>query len=217
MGVEPREFKWPFSRIYSFFAKAMDPVYKELAKQISIPSGAQNLLEVGGGDGRLAVILAGNTSLVRIVTTDVSADMVKLAAKRTELNKLSGRIIAEVQNIHNLGYPDNTFDLVISSFSLHHWQDPVKGLKECVRVLKQGGMIAIIDGDRSVSLKDISSAVKNIGGPLGLTLGLWVGRHDLLDYNKVSGIIKETGINWLTVTRNIPLLLIKGTKPRQKE
>lgn len=213
MGVEPREFKWPFSRIYSFFARAMDPVYKELAKQISIPLGAQSLLEVGGGDGRLAVILAGKTNLPKIVTTDVSVDMVKLAAKRTELNKLSGRVTAEVQNVHNLSYPDNTFDLVISSFSLHHWQDPVKGLKECVRTLKPGGMITIIDGDRSVSLKEIRSAVKNIGGPLSLTIGLWVGRHDLLDHDKVSGILKETGINWLTVTRNIPLLLIKGTKP----
>lgn len=213
MGVEPREFKWPFSRMYSFFAKAMDPVFKELAKQINIPLGAQSLLEVGGGDGRLAVILAGKTNLPKIVTTDVSADMVKLASKRAELSNLSGRVVAEIQDVHNLSYPDNTFDLVLSSFSLHHWQDPVKGLKECVRVLKPGGVITIIDGDRSVSLKEIRAAVKNIGGPLGLTLGLWVGRHDLLDHEKVSGILKQTGINWLTVTRNIPLLLVKGTKP----
>lgn len=212
MGVEPREFKWPFSRMYSFFAKAMDPVYKELANMINISSGAQSLLEVGGGDGRLAVILAGKTNLPKIVTTDVSGDMVRLASKRAELNKLTGRVFAEVQNVHNLSYPDNTFDLVISSFSLHHWQDPVQGLKECARVLKPGGMITIIDGDHSVSLKEIRSAVKNIGGPLGLTIGLWLGRHDLLDYDKVSGILKETGANWLTVTRNIPLLLIKGTK-----
>ena len=213
MGVEPREFKWPFSRMYSFFAKAMDPVYKELANMINISSGAQSLLEVGGGDGRLAVILAGKTNLPKIVTTDVSGDMVRLASKRAELNKLTGRVFAEVQNVHNLSYPDNTFDLVISSFSLHHWQDPVPGLKECARVLKPGGMITIIDGDHSVSLKEIRSAVKNIGGPLGLTIGLWLGRHDLLDYDKVSGILKETGVNWLAVTRNIPLLLIKGTKP----
>lgn len=213
MGIEPREFKWPFSRMYSFFGNAMNPVFKKLAKQISITSGSQSLLEVGGGDGRFAVILAGETSVLKIVTTDVSTDMVKLAATKAEFNKLSGRVIAEVQDVHNLSYPDNTFDLVVSSFSLHHWQDPVKGLKECARVLKPGGVITIIDGYRSVSLKEIRSAVKNIGGTLGLTLGLWVGRHDLLDYDKVSGLLKETGISWLTLNKNIPLLLVKGTKP----
>lgn len=178
-----------------------------------VSTDTRSLLEIGGGDGRLSVILAGKINLPRIVTTDVSTDMVRLASKRAALSNLSDRIINEVQDVHHLTYPDNSFDLVISSFALHHWQYPVKGLRECARVLKSGGMITIIDGDHSVSLKEINTAVKNIRGSLSLTLGLWVGRHDLLDYDKVSGLLKETGIDWLTVTRNIPLLLIKGIKP----
>lgn len=212
MRLEPREFKWPFSAMYSFFARVMNPVYEELVALMEIPQGAGRLLEIGGGDGRLAVILAERTNVATIVTTDVSEDMIKRAASRAELSGLSQRINAEVQNVHNLTYPDNSFDVVISSFSLHHWKDPVKGLRECARVLKKGGKLIIIDGDHTVSLKEIREAVNTIKGSSALMLGLWVGRYELLDYTTVAAIVKKSDIGWLSVDKKAPLLMITGSK-----
>ena len=41
----------------------------------------------------------------------------------------------------SLKLPDHHFDLVIHSDTLEHISDPLKGLKECCRVLKEGGKL----------------------------------------------------------------------------
>jgi ubiquinone/menaquinone biosynthesis C-methylase UbiE len=44
-----------------------------------------------------------------------------------------------------LPYPDDTFDLVVSSISQHHWTDPAAGLSEVHRVLRPGAQAWIYD------------------------------------------------------------------------
>jgi ubiquinone/menaquinone biosynthesis C-methylase UbiE len=41
--------------------------------------------------------------------------------------------------------PDGSFDLVVSSLSLHHWGDPVAILDEVARILRPGGSFLIRD------------------------------------------------------------------------
>jgi SAM-dependent methyltransferase len=44
-------------------------------------------------------------------------------------------------DMHNLPYPDGTFDLVVHSDTLEHVENPAHALQECARVLKPGGSI----------------------------------------------------------------------------
>jgi ubiquinone/menaquinone biosynthesis C-methylase UbiE len=44
-----------------------------------------------------------------------------------------------------LGYPDHTFDLVVSTTSFDHWSDQQAGLIECARVLRPGGRLVLVD------------------------------------------------------------------------
>ncbi len=210
--MEPREFKWPLSRIYSWQAFLMEPVYKEIASRIKVPEGTQSLLEIGGGDGRLAITIAGKTSLSRIVTTDISKDISLLAGKRIKAQGLSERITAETQDVHKLTYPDHSFDLVISSFSFHHWRDPVAGLKECARVIKPGGTLMIFDGHTKVTPREFREAIKRIGGSFLLMLGCWFGKIDLMPYELVTSKVTESGLKWLSISTDGPLLLISGIK-----
>ncbi len=46
-------------------------------------------------------------------------------------------------NLYHLPYADNTFDAVILSEILEHVDDDVAGLKEALRVLKPGGVVAV--------------------------------------------------------------------------
>ncbi|HLE48574.1 MAG TPA: class I SAM-dependent methyltransferase [Patescibacteria group bacterium] len=57
------------------------------------------------------------------------------------LRNLYNKYILRVrcENIMDLNYPDNYFDLVLHSETLEHVSDPVKALGECQRVLKKGG------------------------------------------------------------------------------
>ena len=44
-----------------------------------------------------------------------------------------------------LPYPDEAFDLVVSTTSFDHWADQQAGLTECARVLEPGGRLVLAD------------------------------------------------------------------------
>jgi ubiquinone/menaquinone biosynthesis C-methylase UbiE len=45
----------------------------------------------------------------------------------------------------DMHFPDASFDVVVSTLSLHHWSDPLQVLREIKRVLKPGGTAFILD------------------------------------------------------------------------
>ena len=51
----------------------------------------------------------------------------------------------QVADVAALPFADNSVDLVVSTLSLHHWDDPAAGLNEIVRVLGPGGQAWIYD------------------------------------------------------------------------
>jgi ubiquinone/menaquinone biosynthesis C-methylase UbiE len=47
--------------------------------------------------------------------------------------------------VASLAFPDRSFDLVVSTLSMHHWADPTAGLAEIGRVLRPGGLVLVWD------------------------------------------------------------------------
>ena len=95
------------------------------------------VLEVGCGTGSLWL---GHDDLIdkcdRLVLTDLSEGMLK----KTKEN-LGGNPNVEyrIEDIQNLSFEDDTFDVVIANAMLYHVPDLPKGLSEVARVLKNGG------------------------------------------------------------------------------
>jgi ubiquinone/menaquinone biosynthesis C-methylase UbiE len=50
-----------------------------------------------------------------------------------------------VGDVASLPFPDASFDLVVSTMSMHHWADPTTGLAEFNRVLRPGARALIWD------------------------------------------------------------------------
>ena len=50
-----------------------------------------------------------------------------------------------------LPFPDGSFTIVTSRFAFHHFQDPLRVLREMVRVCVPGGRIAVVDTDASAN------------------------------------------------------------------
>ena len=101
-------------------------------------------LDVGGGTGRLSILLSDRVGSV--VVTDPSAGMVQVARERIQAAGLSGRLRA-VQVDLTTDPLDGAYDVVWSSMALHHVQDLDGLLRSVAELLVKGGQLAIADLD----------------------------------------------------------------------
>jgi cyclopropane fatty-acyl-phospholipid synthase-like methyltransferase len=101
-------------------------------------------LDVGGGTGRLSILLADRVGSA--VVTDPSAGMVRVAQERIEEAGLTDRLRAVRADLttDRLG---GSYDVVWSSMALHHVQDLDGLLRSVARLLVDGGRLAIADLD----------------------------------------------------------------------
>ena len=97
-----------------------------------------NVLEIGCGTGTLWV---GNDETVakcgRLVLTDLSEGMLEKA--KGNLGE-KDNIEYRKEDIQDLSFDDDTFDVVIANAMLYHVPDLKKALSEVRRVLKNGGV-----------------------------------------------------------------------------
>ena len=108
------------------------------------PSGAR-VLEVGCGPGHLSIRLARDHGLA-VSGLDLDPSMVERARANAERSAtVEHRPAFEVGDVAALPFPDDSFDFVVSTLSLHHWADPVGGATEIDRVLRPGGRALIWD------------------------------------------------------------------------
>lgn len=109
------------------------------------PDGAR-VLEVGCGPGRLSIRLARQHGL-DVTGLDLDPAMIE----RARANAVSSgdgderRPSFLVGDVASMAFPDGSFDLVVSTLSMHHWADPVAGLAEIGRVLRPGGRALVWD------------------------------------------------------------------------
>jgi len=102
-------------------------------------------VDVGGGTGRLSILLADRVGSV--VVTDPSSGMVQVARERIEAAGLSDRLRA-VQADLTTDRLDGSYDIVWSSMALHHVPDLDGLLRSVARLLVDGGRLAIADLDQ---------------------------------------------------------------------
>lgn len=118
---------------------------------VGLPAGAR-VLEVGSGGGQLAVDLAGLRPDVTITGVDLSPAQVARARRRAAGHGERVRFVAG--SALALPVDDAGFDAVVSVASIKHWPDPAQGLRECVRALRPGGRLLIVEVDRGCQLDD---------------------------------------------------------------
>ena len=131
-------------------------------------------LDLGTGPGYVATEIARRQPGLRIVGMDLSAHMVEKASRQASQAGLDGRGIWPQGDGHHLPFADATFDLVVSSFALHHWDDPLNVLDEMARVLKPGGRYYIADVCREASFVQRLFAYASIPA-ISLPLGSYLG------------------------------------------
>lgn len=126
---------WPqFRALRSMFARKLASLG---------PSGT--LADIGCGPGRLAFLIARRHPGLHVIGVDAAEEMVRTAGSNAPLQGLSDRVEFRLGDVGSLPMLDDSLDFAVSTLSLHHWSDPVKGLTEIHRVLKPGGQLLLFD------------------------------------------------------------------------
>jgi SAM-dependent methyltransferase len=124
-----------------YSAGGLDLVWESYLLAIGDLRG-KNILDFGCGEGWSAIQYAKYGA--NVYSFDISPESVFNLIKEAQRKNISGRIHTAVMAAECLGYPSNSFDLVLGVAILHH-TDPFAAGAEISRVLKPGGRALFIE------------------------------------------------------------------------
>jgi ubiquinone/menaquinone biosynthesis C-methylase UbiE len=130
--------KW-YAHIARFTRSATDAILE--AAQIRAGMRVLDLAS-GVGDPALSIAAAVGPS-GQVTATDLGRGMISLAQELAATKKLTN-IAFEEADAESLPFPDQSFDAVTCRFGVMLFPDALRALKECRRVLKPGGRIALV-------------------------------------------------------------------------
>ena len=101
-----------------------------------------DVLDVAAGTGLLSRAIAPKVRSV--VGIDLTPEMMEHGRQAAEREGLSN-VRFEKGAAEDLPYDPSSFDMVVTRFSVHHFQKPAAVLLEMARVCRSGGRVAVID------------------------------------------------------------------------
>jgi ubiquinone/menaquinone biosynthesis C-methylase UbiE len=122
--------------------------FRERTVDLADITHGHTILDVGCGTGNLtmaAKIRAGTDG--EVYGIDAAPEMIQKAERKAAEKQLNIRY--QVGLIEDIPFPDNKFDVVVSSLMLHHLPKDLKrqGIAEVSRVLKPCGRFVAVDLD----------------------------------------------------------------------
>lgn len=118
--------------------------FDAIEKLVEISKATKNdrVLDVASGPGLVAAGFAKAAQHVECF--DLTSAMLEQAKKYLIAEGVANVSFQEGDAMH-LPYPDNSFDIVVTRYSFHHFLYPESVLKEIIRVCKPTGRILIAD------------------------------------------------------------------------
>lgn len=203
---------------------------KDLAIHLVDPRPGLRILEVGCGEGAQLI----NCGLLGAEVHGVDIDECQVAVANAKFNHLDIEGEARIDDVGALSYPDDSFDVVLSSDCHEHLPTDLQfqSLQEALRVLKPGGRLVLKTPNRaylklSLQLKRIAALCRlenpcsyviprlDEQGPLahvGLTTRWALSRQlrdaGYLNYEFHHPALRRLGSGWLTdvLSTEIPIM-----------
>ncbi|WP_434655553.1 class I SAM-dependent methyltransferase [Thermoanaerobacterium thermosaccharolyticum] len=162
---------------------------KRWRKMLWSEVSGNTILEAGIGTGSNILYYPEGKNIYGI---DFSPKMVEIAKDKAK--RYGKNVDIRIMDIENLEFNDNTFDAIVTSCVFCSVPDPIKGLKELKRVLKNDGKLFMLEHVRSKKL--ILGTLMDILNPL--TVNTWGANinRDTVKNLKISGfkILKEENL-----------------------
>jgi len=110
--------------------------------ELTRPKPDWQALDVATGAGHTAYTFAPHVA--RVWATDITEEMLSLVREQVDKRKLANLRVAYAK-AEALPFEDETFDLVTCRIAPHHFDSIPRFLGEARRVLKRGGVFALVD------------------------------------------------------------------------
>jgi len=117
-----------------------EAIQQTLMERLSRESDLEELIELGCGAAFFTKVLAEKAG--RVIATDLSDKM--LAVARTQLRGWNN-VIVEKADCEKTDFPDGKFGSVFMANLIHVIENPSITLQESYRILKDGGLLLIVD------------------------------------------------------------------------
>jgi len=192
-GPKAENIKDLFGGIAGTYDKANDVItlgmarrWRKLLVKMSGAKKGMSILDCATGTGDLAFnfkSVVGDSG--KVIGTDFCPEMIELAPNKSK--KLNLDVKFQIEDVTQLSFDDNQFDVTSIAYGIRNVQDPQKGMAEMARVTKPGGKVMVIETGVITTpvLKNIIPLYFNHIVPrLG---GMVSGNRDAYDYlNKSS-------------------------------
>ncbi|WP_282693427.1 class I SAM-dependent methyltransferase [Streptomyces sp. CC208A] len=130
-------------------AEVAGAAYREAAAWIGtlVPViGVRRLLDVGSGPGVVTALLAEAFPYAEAVAVDGSPELLERARARAEAQGLGGRVSTLRAELPGETASLGETDLLWAGNSLHHIGDQRAALAEFAKLLRPGGLVALVEG-----------------------------------------------------------------------
>ncbi len=137
------------SASYDSLIRRSVPRYDEMLNRLMdyLPANPARVLELGCGTGNLSLLLSAEFPTTAFSFVDGSAEMVLLTRSRLEgaASTVARRDEFITSRFEDLSLPKASFDLVVSSISLHHVEDKGRLYQSIHALLRPGGRFCFAD------------------------------------------------------------------------
>lgn len=106
------------------------------------PDAAELVLDVAGGTGHVARAYAEQSLCATVL--DLTAEMLVVGKREVDAAGVRN-VVFQLGEADSMPFLPGSFDLVVSRFAVHHFDDPGAVLAEMARVCRAGGRVAIFD------------------------------------------------------------------------
>ncbi len=122
----------------------IDKLWRKKVRKKVAEINPKRILDIATGTGDLAIELA-KLNPQEIIGADIAADMLEVGKKKIKKKGLDTIIKLEQGDAENLNFKTGYFDAVTVAFGVRNYENLLQGLKEMHRVLRPGGIVAILE------------------------------------------------------------------------
>jgi SAM-dependent methyltransferase len=161
------------------------------------PQDGDHLLDGGCGRG-FYLKFVRHVSNCRLTGLELEYPFLRIARaalRDSDISLVNG-------SLYTLPFPDDTFDKIILSEVLEHLADDLRALREVVRVLKPGGLVAITVPNENYPFwwDPLNKTLETLfDAPIrrGLLAGIWANHMRLYGRERLRGVAEGAGLEVL--------------------